>query len=126
MHGLFQLGSFELASGMCSSWKIEGDALGPEDWACLAALAVDLYGRPSEAIGVPRGGLPFARALQHLLLPHPHGRKWIVDDVFTTGGSIAAFRQTLPPVEYHVVVAFARSPLPAKHRAVFVYGSDRE
>jgi hypothetical protein len=61
---LFQLGDFTLASGASSLWKIECDALTPEDWQALAQMAVEILPPFGEVVGVPRGGVPFADALR--------------------------------------------------------------
>lgn len=98
---LFQTGSFKLASGRQSSFKIECDALTDEDWKSLAKLASELLPAFGVVEGVPRGGLKFAEELQKYSracacsYPHqPHD--WcqgkplpllVVDDVWTTGGS---------------------------------------
>ena len=122
---LFQQGDFTLASRRLSNWKIECDALTTDDWSTLALMAVDLYGHPSRVAGVPRGGLPFARALRPLC--RRMGNVWIVDDVFTTGASLQSFEAMLPnDVIYHKVVAFTRAPMPPRHRAVWTLGAPRQ
>lgn len=112
---LFQQGVFRLAQGQHSLWKIECDALTKDDWAALAMIAVDLFGRPGLVEGVPRGGLPFAEALR----AHAHfsGRLWIVDDVLTTGGTMERHRAGRDAVG---VVVFARyEPRQPWIRAIF-------
>ena len=106
---LFQRGEFTLASGQHSTWKVECDALTAEDWEALAAIAMerfpDLHFR--NVVGVPRGGIPFAEALRPY---ETTGPALVVDDVFTTGGSLAAVQAEYPGSL--ALVAFARNPVP--------------
>lgn len=110
---LFQRGTFTLASGASSSFKIECDTLNDDDWAGLAAMAVQLLPSFGDVIGVPRGGIPFADALRPYAIP-ANGTLLVADDVWTTGGSMQRFRDThrpLPANGYLGVVAFARGPV---------------
>lgn len=104
---LFQTGDFTLASGQKSTWKIECDALTPEDWAGLAAMAVQFLPAFGAVLGVPRGGLPLARALERYATV---GKTLVVDDVWTTGGSMKRFIAERNLEEYFGLVAFARNP----------------
>ena len=115
---LFQQGNFTLASGAMSRWKIECDALTPGDWMALAAMAAEILPPFVFAYGVPRGGLPFANALNQYAKAGNHP-VLIADDVWTTGGSVRRFAASTacpnpkvfgPPI---CVVAFARGPYPA-------------
>lgn len=105
MIGLFQLGNFKLASGEVSMWKIECDALTEDDWDCLAAMAAKIVPYFGSVVGVPQGGLPFAKALRMYVTAGP---RLVVDDVFTTGGSLRKIMQDGDLA----VVAFARNPPP--------------
>lgn len=112
---LFVPGSFTLASGGKSTFKVECDALTDVDWLCLAELAVARLPSFKAVEGVPRGGLPFSRALHDFATSDGELDLLIADDVWTTGGSIARYVE-----EAHgrwsgsmgVVVAFNRSGLP--------------
>src|SRR5689334_8078409 len=78
---LFQSGTFKLASGKKSRFKIEMDALSDEDWETLALIAIEHVLPPfREVHGVPRGGLPFAKALSCHVDPKASSRI-ICDDV---------------------------------------------
>ena len=143
---LFQTGLFQLASGASSNWKIECDALTAADWGTLALMAYEqgLVRYFDRVMGVPRGGLAFARALEPyaqacvrcgVLRTHHHepdheyltslvNRVLVVDDVWTTGGSVERFvTANLADVQVDVLVAFARTAsLPANTRAVWNLG----
>ena len=106
---LFQLGSFNLHAGGVSGYKIECDALEQSDWVTLAKIVADRF-QFTHAIGIPRGGLQFADALNMYkseVAPHA----LLVDDVFTTGASMEEFRAKTDVPVYGVVV-FARAPTP--------------
>ena len=110
---LFQTGDFKLASGAKSNFKIECDALTEDDWQTLAMLIARNVGQFSEVIGVPRGGDQLACVLDKYR--RTDGPRLIVDDVLTTGGSLAKYMTE--PTDFGYVV-FARGPLPFRVRAV--------
>lgn len=88
---LFQSGDFILASGKKSKFKIECDELTYADWAAIATALVELELPPfGEVYGVPRGGLKLANHLQDYITPG-YPRILVVDDVWTTGGSMLQF-----------------------------------
>lgn len=91
-NGLFVTGDFTLASGAKSSWKIECDALTVLDWDGLAQMALTVLRPFGNVVGVPRGGIPFANALRPFATS---GHLLIVDDVWTTGGSMRRHRETI-------------------------------
>ena len=75
---LFQKGDFQLHSGGKSEFKIDCDALSEHDWETLAYMTAKEF-RFKRVVGVPEGGLAFARALETLLHrrpkpAHPAGR----------------------------------------------------
>lgn len=107
--GLFQSGEFTLASGQPSSWKIDCDFLRPSDWRTLAAIAADLLPPFGDVVGVPRGGIDFARALKEHVTESARPLL-VVDDVWTTGESMRVYAARHHPNRYWLgCVVFARS-----------------
>lgn len=106
---LFQLGQFKLHSGETSNWKIECDALSMWEWEAIATMFLPILPAFGSVVGIPRGGVPLARALiQH----ETQGCKQtlLVDDVLTTGGSMERGRLLYPGAIGAVL--FARGPVP--------------
>ena len=109
---LFVKGQFTSHSGLVLPFKINCDALTDEDLDCLASIAHERLQLPwkdiGKVVGVPRGGLRLAAILQQYA---GHGPlKLIVDDVLTTGHSMAAMRaEELWPETCLGLVIFARS-----------------
>lgn len=83
---LFQTGDYTLSSGIDSWFKIDCDALSDGSIETLARMVCRLVGPFSSVEGVPTGGLRLARTLQQYACES--GPHLIVDDVFTTGGSM--------------------------------------
>lgn len=112
---LFSKGFVVLHSGTTSLWKIECDALTKEDWEGLALIAMEKYSLAfSEVIGVPRGGLQLAKALE----PYRSlGGTLIVDDVLTTGNSMNEYLIKYP--NSSGLVAFARGIVPDNVKAIW-------
>jgi len=83
---MFEWRTFVSHSGKALDWKIECDALTAADWDCLARLVASrlVFG---QVVGIPRGGLPFAKALAPFVTPGSE-TVLIVDDVMTTGQSM--------------------------------------
>lgn len=108
---LFRVGNFRLASGQFGRWKIDCEALTRPDWEALAFMLAEQVGPFGSALGVPSGGLELARCLR----PHATaGPLLVVDDVWTTGGSMRRFIGGLGlPADADVTraVVFARGPL---------------
>lgn len=95
---LFMRQDFISHSGKKLSWKIECDALTPEDWLCLAVMAKEkLPVMPSRVFAVPKGGLPFSGAFLDLYGAelNDRGPILLLDDVLTTGGSMNELRKQL-------------------------------
>lgn len=104
---LFQKDRFRSHSGQNLSWKIECDALTDADIRCLALQTVKMIGGTYAVIGVPSGGLRFAKALKKLM--HMSVDLLIVDDVLTTGASMEEQRADR---KAKGIVIFARGPCP--------------
>lgn len=119
---LFMAGMFRLRSGVSSTYKIECDALSSLDWLGIAAMLL-ADGLPpfTDAIGVPRGGLPLADVLWPHRVPAARPRVMFCEDVWTTGGStmsvISDYFANRPDIpcpgaDFFVACAFARGPYP--------------
>lgn len=107
---LFQSGEFALHSGDKSTWKIDCDALTPEDMETLADIAVQMLPPFSRALGVPTGGEAFAAALN--ARSSEDGPTLIVDDVLTTGKSMEDYRMIFSEPTIGIVI-FARGAAPS-------------
>lgn len=112
---LFQLGNFTLRSGAKSKWKICCEALSSDDWAALAQMAAEILPPFGAVEGVPRGGIPFAEALQKHVLPGCR-TLLIAEDVATTGGSLERHRVGRDAIG---VVVFCREYCPLWVRPLF-------
>jgi hypothetical protein len=123
---LFSWGKVRLAGGDESDWKIDCDALSAQDWDCLARLVAARAGPFRVALGVPTGGERLAQALN--ALRHKDARPvLVVDDVLTTGASMADFRALLrPDLEVRGAVVFARGRCPHWVTPLFVLYSEEE
>lgn len=117
---LFQIGNFKLHSGRQSNWKIECDALTKNDWEALALMFMEIHKEDFYvAVGVPTGGIPFAKELNRYTYRHSN-TVLVVDDVWTTGGSMTEFiKNELPDHNVSRGVAFARYPTPQNVTAIF-------
>ena len=109
---LFQQGKFKSAAGLTLTWKIECDALTPDDWDTLAFMLVERAQPFGSVAGVPRGGTALANALRPYATEGP---RLLVDDVWTTGTTLAKYQ--LPDDQIWVV--FARGPLKNGAKALF-------
>lgn len=117
---LLQLADIVLHSGKKSKFKIECDSLTEEDWNTLAYLGSRIVGKFSKVYGIPRGGIPFARALEKYA--DNDGPLLIADDVLTTGGSIVEkLREGCVGL-----VAFARGKCPEGVKAIFYMNEEAE
>ena len=111
---LFQRGSFVLASGQASRFKLVCDALLAEEWATVAEMMRPALGEFGRVEGVPTGGLALADALRPYATAGC-GRLLIADDVWTTGGSWERHRANR--LAYGAVL-FARSDPPLHVKAL--------
>ena len=124
---LFEVGDFVSHAGKELPWKIECDAIRPEWWDALARMVMDYQDRPFyKAVGIPRGGVPFAQAMNKYASGDPNDQIMICDDVFTTGTSMQDFiREEYPDWtagQGFRWVVFARQPCyehPHHVRALF-------
>lgn len=107
---LFQSGHFVLNSGLVTDFKIDCDALADDDIETIALLLAHRLPFFSAVEGVPRGGLRLAAAMKKFTVEDGY-HTLIVDDVFTTGGSIE--RQRAHRVGVIGAVIFARGETPA-------------
>lgn len=120
---LFEFGQFTMASGRESRFKIECDAVTPEQWASFASLARPLLPAYGRVIGVPRGGVYWASCFAQWVTPGSR-RVLMVDDVWTTGGSMVRCvldhrTHGLQGDPWHGLVLFARGPVPSHVTALF-------
>lgn len=107
---LFQWGKFKSAAGLVLDWKIECDALTDSDWDCIARACLPLVLPFGDVVGIPRGGLKFAAAMEQHIDPQAN-TVLFVDDVWTTGLSMMsqALEMGLKQHEWQGLVAFSRS-----------------
>lgn len=88
---LFQLTApFTMHGGGTSYWKIECDHLSDGDIEWFAKAITNACSPFGAVVGIPRGGLRLAEALQGSCLTG-HRTLLIVDDVFTTGTSMVEY-----------------------------------
>ena len=75
-------------------WKIECDAIFPNEWKCIARMIMEHEKRPfCAAIGIPRGGVELGRHLnEYATGNHDKDPYLICDDVLTTGGSMNEYK----------------------------------
>ena len=104
---MFEWRTFVSHSGKALDWKIDCDALTAADWDCLARLVASrlVFG---QVVGIPRGGIPFAKALEPFVTPGSE-TVLIVDDVMTTGQSMENERLKYQDRPVQGVVLFNRS-----------------
>ena len=89
---LFQQVDFISHAGIPMSWKIEMDALTDAEWDACAKMVMEYQKTPFyKAVGIPRGGVKFANALNKYASGDPKDEVMVVDDVYTTGTSFREF-----------------------------------
>lgn len=114
---LFKIGHEVLASGMVSDFKIDCDGLNYKERKALVYMARKILPDYGIAFGVPTGGLWLAEELNFYAKPGCE-TVLVVDDVWTTGGSMSRFVEELHATrEYEITdlegfVLFARGPVP--------------
>ena len=92
MTNLFAYGNFISHAGKPLKWKIECDAISPQEWDCLAHMVMEIQKEPFRSVeGIPRGGVPFANALSKYATGDESHQPMIVDDIFTTGKSFTDY-----------------------------------
>ena len=124
---LFQYGTFKSHAGLMLNWKIECDALSKEEWDCLAAMIAEREPRPFCRVeGIPRGGIPLAKALSKYSTGNQKDRVLICDDIWTTGKSFRDYTQEHYPTwlinQGLKWVVFARKMTTDGTRALFTMG----
>ena len=110
---LFTVGDFISHAGLPLKWKIECDAISPEQWSALATMIMDYQTEPfSKVVGIPRGGLPLQYALEKYVTEGEH--PWLIcDDVYTTGTSFREFCTTKETMFAYKWCIFARKTIPS-------------
>ena len=85
---LFEWGEFTSHAGKQLPFKIECDAFDQEDWNTIAKIVMIYQKAPfSHAEGIPRGGVPFAEAMNKYASGDDKHMPMICDDIWTTGTS---------------------------------------
>ena len=94
-------------------FKIDCDALDYVEICLFADLILEIHPGPfANVIGVPRGGLRLANAIQSRCRIEAFAPTLIVDDVLTTGESMElARRQSEAGIVFGAVI-FSRGPCP--------------
>jgi orotate phosphoribosyltransferase len=115
--GWLQLADVILHSGRRSTFKIECDDLTDDEVAAACALLVKTLPPFGSVSSVPTGGL----RMEEAMLPFAtSGPPLIIDDVWTTGGSVVRHREAVyGDRETIVAVLFARGAVPLGVTALF-------
>ena len=102
-------------------WKIECDALFPNEWKCIARMIFEIETRPFQAaIGIPRGGVELGRWLNEYSTQNAEHPYLIIDDVLTTGGSMDEYKEEhFKDKDAFGWVVFARAKCPDWVTALF-------
>ena len=103
---MFNNNNFISHAGRPLLWKIECDDLTDCDLECLAVLVVKNISFKN-VIGIPRGGLRFAKILTKYKQINGEYDYLIVDDVLTTGTSMKETKENVNG-SYIGVVIFSR------------------
>jgi len=118
---LFEAGEFTSHAGLKLAWKIECDAIKPEEWDVLAQMILEHEAQPwSRAVGIPRGGVALGNALDKHSTGDPKDPVLIADDVYTTGTSFREYKAEFYPDTATIQwCVFARTPTQGKTKALF-------
>ncbi len=89
---LFESGEFISHAGLKLNWKLECDAIKPEEWHVLAKMIKEYEHQPwQKAVGIPTGGWALGNALDKYSTGNPNDPILIADDVYTTGTSFREY-----------------------------------
>ena len=103
---LFIREDFISHAGLPLTWKVECDALTDNDYEALAKIVSEkLIFR--DVKGIPRGGIPFEKALKPYCTNDENDPLLIADDVYTTGTSMREVYEE----EAIGIVVFARNEI---------------
>lgn len=121
---LFTSGDFISHAGLPLKWKIECDAIRPEEWETLAQMIMEYETMPfREVSGIPTGGMALASALDKYKSPNADDFVLVVDDVWTTGMSMKDhIKENYPSylkAQVKKWVVFARRPPDDGTKALF-------
>ena len=112
---LFEYGDFTSHAGKQLPFKIECDVFDSQDWDTIAKMVMLYQTVPfSHAEGIPRGGVPFAEAMNKYASGNKKDMPMICDDIWTTGTSFKDYMKENYPQALagwgHRWVVFQRGP----------------
>ena len=107
---LFIKEDFISHAGLPLTWKVECDALDENDYEALAKIVSEKM-TFRDVKGIPRGGIPFEKALKPYCSNNDTDPLLICDDVYTTGTSFREFCVTKDTIYAIKWVVFARKPI---------------
>jgi hypothetical protein len=119
--------TFVRASGQTAHYKIEEEGLSDEEIETAAKLIAESVPPFRDVLGVPRGGLRLSSALEKYRTSLSVDPLLVVDDVWTTGGSMRLFiaKHQLHRLPLMGAVMFAINPPESWVFALFQQGSKR-
>tara|TARA_Y100000385_G_C13012491_1_gene602352 strand:+ start:837 stop:1223 length:387 start_codon:yes stop_codon:yes gene_type:complete len=120
MINLFQSVDFVSHSGLNLTWKIECDAISDEEWKTLAKMIREYETSDwKTVVGIPRGGMKLANALDIYSTNNSKDPILIADDVYTTGRSFRDFSNNFPNDKLLKWCIFARNPIKGDEKTLF-------